>query len=99
MFVQHDNATNFTKESQRRLFDNVILFCGYWIHSLPYDFKTPQMRDRLLAVLSLSGTKKDSNAQYLCDELLSELRIALGRLECYENVGFFFILKFYGING
>uniref|UniRef100_A0A1I8AZI7 Ras-GEF domain-containing protein n=1 Tax=Meloidogyne hapla TaxID=6305 RepID=A0A1I8AZI7_MELHA len=85
MFVQHDNSTNFTKESQRKLFDNVLSFCGYWIHSLPYDFKKPQMRDRLLAVLSLSGTKKDSNAQNLCDELLTELRVSLGRLECYEN--------------
>ncbi|KAF7639889.1 hypothetical protein Mgra_00000810, partial [Meloidogyne graminicola] len=85
MFVQHDNSTNFTKESQRRLFDNVLSFCAYWIRSLPYDFKKPQMRDRLLAVLSLSGTKKDSNAQHLCDELLTELRVSLGRLECYEN--------------
>lgn len=85
IFVQHANAANFSKEGQRRLFDNVLAFCALWIRSIPYDFRGQPMRDRLLAVLSLSGTQKDTVAQRLCDDLLTELRMALGRLERYEG--------------
>ncbi|KAI3411963.1 hypothetical protein GPALN_002018 [Globodera pallida] len=85
MFTQNARSANFAKAARRRLFDNVFAFCTEWVRSVPYDFREQTMRDRMLALLSLSGAAKDVQAQRRVDELFGELRGELVRLERYEQ--------------
>uniref|UniRef100_A0A914Y5Z4 Ras-GEF domain-containing protein n=1 Tax=Panagrolaimus superbus TaxID=310955 RepID=A0A914Y5Z4_9BILA len=82
MFEQNSNSDNFRKECRSRMFENMYYFCEEWSESIPYDFRDPMMRDRLLEIFGLCII--DSTTQQKCDDLMLRLRTTLSKLERYE---------------
>uniref|UniRef100_A0A7E4ZZ79 Ras-GEF domain-containing protein n=1 Tax=Panagrellus redivivus TaxID=6233 RepID=A0A7E4ZZ79_PANRE len=82
MFEQNSKSDNFRKESRSKMFENMFHVCAEWTTSIPYDFREPAMRDRLLEIFGLCVI--DDAALRKCDELMLNLRTTLSKLERYE---------------
>lgn len=82
MFEQNSTSDNFRKERRTKMFENMYFFCKEWTTNIPYDFREPAMRDRLLEIFGLCVI--DSESQQKCDQLMFSLRSALSKLERYE---------------
>lgn len=82
MFEQNSTGDNFRKECRAKMFDHMYLFCEEWTTSIPYDFREPSMRDRLLEIFHLCSM--DPTHQRRSDELMFNLRTSLSKLERYE---------------
>uniref|UniRef100_A0AC34QW15 Ras-GEF domain-containing protein n=1 Tax=Panagrolaimus sp. JU765 TaxID=591449 RepID=A0AC34QW15_9BILA len=82
MFEQNSTSDNFRKECRVKMFENIYFFCKEWTTNIPYDFREPAMRDRLLEIFGLCVV--DSGSQQKCDQLMFNLRSALSKLERYE---------------
>uniref|UniRef100_A0A915DAZ7 Uncharacterized protein n=1 Tax=Ditylenchus dipsaci TaxID=166011 RepID=A0A915DAZ7_9BILA len=85
MYEQNENlAKNFHRESRWKLFENVYGMMEEWTVQIPYDFRDPCMRDRLLELFALCQVDV-STTQSQCDDLILELRSTLSKAERYEN--------------
>ncbi|KAI1715636.1 rasGEF domain-containing protein [Ditylenchus destructor] len=85
LYEQNANlAKNFRRESRWKLFENVFSLLEEWTQQIPYDFRNPAMRDRLLELFGLCQVDP-SSTQHLCDDLILELRSTLSKAERYES--------------
>lgn len=75
MFEQNANmAQSFGKAIRQQLFENVYELMEEWTTQIPYDFRLPSMRNRLLELFGLCRGDVSTMQQLRCDDLVLKLR-------------------------
>jgi hypothetical protein len=73
MFEQNAAGDNFKKEVRTRFFANILKLCVEWTDTIPYDFRSAVMQERLEELLSLCAVV-DQPSQRKADDLMIDLR-------------------------
>ncbi|CAI4223806.1 unnamed protein product [Auanema sp. JU1783] len=83
MFSMNSDSCNFSKEHRTRLFAHILRLCSEWATSIPYDFRSDEMRTRLNELLGMCSV--DQNNKLKAQEIQTNLRNALNKLDRYEK--------------
>ncbi|KAJ1350181.1 hypothetical protein KIN20_005910 [Parelaphostrongylus tenuis] len=83
MFAQNANAVNFCREGRDRMFSHLLRLCREWCTSIPHDFQSEHMRNRLSELLGMCSV--DRTFKQRSSDLLTNLRSSLNKLDRYSK--------------
>ncbi|CAD5220794.1 unnamed protein product [Bursaphelenchus okinawaensis] len=83
IFEQHTSLSNFNRHTHSKLSEHVYNFISEWTTSIPYDFRSDEMRQRLSELFSLCATDSTQNRKF--SKLMDNLNHVLAKREHYER--------------
>uniref|UniRef100_A0A158P8E7 Ras-GEF domain-containing protein n=1 Tax=Angiostrongylus cantonensis TaxID=6313 RepID=A0A158P8E7_ANGCA len=83
MFAQNANAVNFCREGRDRMFSHLLRLCREWCASIPHDFRSEHMRNRLSELLGMCSV--DRTFKQKVSDLQTNLRSTLSKLDRYNK--------------
>ncbi|VDL67113.1 unnamed protein product [Nippostrongylus brasiliensis] len=83
MFAQNADAVNFCREGRDRMFSHLLRLCREWVTSIPHDFRSEHMRNRLNELLGLCAV--DRTYKQRAADLQASLRSTLNKMDRYNK--------------